>query len=338
MPAVAPLTGRPPLAAAAIRIATRIRLRHAEPCCDPGPAVPTRPSHGPTRARPLVVQSEPRSRPPSIRDETLLVEEWRLRADGTAGSRRGAGPKANRGFLYSLTANPRWMSRPGPMSACGLSLHQRQPAHRHRPAAGRSVEVRVMAIDSQPSSRSTAQHTAARWCWRRGSPGRCLRRSRGLSAARTSRPLLHEGKGSPRTIGCHRRLARCAAPSPAPLPPPPPPLPSNGLPARLDLKSALRVDCSRSSRTGLVVPALPPASSAHASPAFPRQGPDASVVLALTNRAAVATASSTCHGHHFRLLDRLDDGWKPFWLDHAGDRARADPADRVRRRISPGAG
>ena len=21
------------------------------------------------------------------------------------------------------------------------------------------------------------------------------------------------------------------------------------------------------------------------------------------------------HGHHFRLLDRLDDGWKPFWLD-----------------------
>ena len=19
--------------------------------------------------------------------------------------------------------------------------------------------------------------------------------------------------------------------------------------------------------------------------------------------------------HHFRLLDRLDDGWKPFWLD-----------------------
>ena len=21
------------------------------------------------------------------------------------------------------------------------------------------------------------------------------------------------------------------------------------------------------------------------------------------------------HGHPFRLLDRLDDGWKPFWLD-----------------------
>jgi FtsP/CotA-like multicopper oxidase with cupredoxin domain len=21
------------------------------------------------------------------------------------------------------------------------------------------------------------------------------------------------------------------------------------------------------------------------------------------------------HGHHFRLLDRRDDGWKPYWMD-----------------------
>jgi FtsP/CotA-like multicopper oxidase with cupredoxin domain len=21
------------------------------------------------------------------------------------------------------------------------------------------------------------------------------------------------------------------------------------------------------------------------------------------------------HGHSFRLLDRLDDGWKPYWMD-----------------------
>jgi FtsP/CotA-like multicopper oxidase with cupredoxin domain len=37
-------------------------------------------------------------------------------------------------------------------------------------------------------------------------------------------------------------------------------------------------------------------------------------VLALINRADVATVFHL-HGHHFRLLDRLDDGWKPFWLD-----------------------
>ena len=38
------------------------------------------------------------------------------------------------------------------------------------------------------------------------------------------------------------------------------------------------------------------------------------MVLALTNRAAIP-AVFHLHGHHFRLLDRLDDGWKPFWLD-----------------------
>jgi FtsP/CotA-like multicopper oxidase with cupredoxin domain len=38
------------------------------------------------------------------------------------------------------------------------------------------------------------------------------------------------------------------------------------------------------------------------------------VVLTLTNPAA-APAVFHLHGHHFRLLDRLDDGWKPFWLD-----------------------
>jgi FtsP/CotA-like multicopper oxidase with cupredoxin domain len=37
-------------------------------------------------------------------------------------------------------------------------------------------------------------------------------------------------------------------------------------------------------------------------------------VLALANRGAVPTVFHL-HGHHFRLLDRLDDGWKPFWLD-----------------------
>src|SRR4029078_4851190 len=36
--------------------------------------------------------------------------------------------------------------------------------------------------------------------------------------------------------------------------------------------------------------------------------------LALDNRAAIGTVFHL-HGHHCRLLDKLDDGWKPFWLD-----------------------
>ena len=38
------------------------------------------------------------------------------------------------------------------------------------------------------------------------------------------------------------------------------------------------------------------------------------VVLAVSNRADKPTVFRL-HGHHFRLLDRLDDGWKPYWLD-----------------------
>ena len=53
--------------------------------------------------------------------------------------------------------------------------------------------------------------------------------------------------------------------------------------------------------------------TASAPPAF-RAKAGRTVVLALTNRAAIATVFHL-HGHHFRLLDRLDDGWKPFWLD-----------------------
>ncbi len=52
---------------------------------------------------------------------------------------------------------------------------------------------------------------------------------------------------------------------------------------------------------------------ASAAPAF-RTKAGRTVVLALTNRADIATVFHL-HGHHFRLLDRLDDGWKPFWLD-----------------------
>jgi len=38
------------------------------------------------------------------------------------------------------------------------------------------------------------------------------------------------------------------------------------------------------------------------------------VVLALKNPGPVTTVFHL-HGHHFRLLDKLDDGWKPYWLD-----------------------
>ena len=53
--------------------------------------------------------------------------------------------------------------------------------------------------------------------------------------------------------------------------------------------------------------------TASAAPAF-RTRAGRTVVLALANRGKLP-AVFHLHGHHFRLLDRLDDGWKPFWLD-----------------------
>ena len=73
----------------------------------------------------------------------------------------------------------------------------------------------------------------------------------------------------------------------------------------------MRVDLPlNGSPSSWVVPAT---FSASAPPAF-RAKAGRTVVLTLTNRSATATVFHL-HGHHFRLLDRLDDGWKPFWLD-----------------------
>jgi len=96
---------------------------------------------------------------------------------------------------------------------------------------------------------------------------------------------------------------------PAPLPPAAP-LPSNGLPERIELKGATRVEQALGGSRDWVTPA----SFAETIPPAFRAKRGRTVVLALTNRAAIATAFHL-HGHHFRLLDRLDDGWKPFWLD-----------------------
>ena len=38
------------------------------------------------------------------------------------------------------------------------------------------------------------------------------------------------------------------------------------------------------------------------------------VMLAFDNKTGFPH-SMHLHGHHFRLLDAMDDGWKPFWLD-----------------------
>jgi FtsP/CotA-like multicopper oxidase with cupredoxin domain len=254
----------------------------------------------PLPARALVVgESEPVS---VDRDETVLLEDWRLRPDGSAMA-PGIDPTDTTPLL---TIN-------GQASLDIAARANERLRIRFINAFQRNVialkiedhDVRVVAIDSQPSEPFLARNGQLVLA-----PG--TRVDTFIDAVRapgsTSSILLHDG-AEPRPIG---RLvyANDAPIRQVPLPVPTA-LPSNGLPAQLDLKNALRIDLTLG---GAQTNWLTPATFAPASaPAF-RVKPGRTVVLALTNRAAIPTVLHL-HGHHFRLLDRLDDGWKPFWLD-----------------------
>jgi Multicopper oxidase len=78
------------------------------------------------------------------------------------------------------------------------------------------------------------------------------------------------------------------------------PLPANPLPERMDFEHALKLDMP----LGIMDASKPLLSVKRGR----------TVMLGFVNRSAAACAMHV-HGHHFRLLDRMDDGWKPFWLD-----------------------
>lgn len=290
--AAEPLLVRPPLAAGASET-FRLTFRHAGTfLCDPGLLGDGQAQ--PLRSKPLVVlESES---VPVDRDEVLLIEEWRLRPDGTAIA-PGVDAKDSKP-LYTLNGQ----------TSFELSTYGNQRLRlRFINASQRTVvavkldnhEVRVMAIDGQPAEPFPARNGALLLA-----PG--SRIDALVDTATTASIMLHDGKEA-HTIGkltISGSLERRAPLLPAP------PLPSNGLPAQLDLKNAQRFDVALGAPTDWTRPAE---FKAAAPPAF-RAKPGRVVVLALTNRAAIATVFHL-HGHHFRLLDRLDDGWKPFWLD-----------------------
>jgi FtsP/CotA-like multicopper oxidase with cupredoxin domain len=83
-------------------------------------------------------------------------------------------------------------------------------------------------------------------------------------------------------------------------------LPPNPLPTQIDLKGSLRVELSLDTPRLAARPFDP-------APLFTvRRG--RAVTLALRNPLPQPQVLHL-HGHSFRLLDRLDDGWKPYWLD-----------------------
>jgi FtsP/CotA-like multicopper oxidase with cupredoxin domain len=307
VPTAEPLTGRAPLASGA-KETLQLPLRHAGTyLCDlsmlgDGQARPS-------QARALVVGE---SQPVAVdRDEVVLIEDWRIRADGTA-----IAPGIDPGDSTPVqTVNGKASLNGKPSLDLSARINERLRL-RLVNACQRSViavkldgiEVRVMALDGQPAEPFQARNGALVIA----PGGRVDVFVDVTGAAGTSYPfLLHDGQ-SARTIG---KLTVAGDPPlrPAPLPPAPP-LPSNGLPAQLDLKNAQRFDLPlNGQQSGQQSEWVKPTEFATKDPLAFRAG--RTVVLALTNRAGAPPIVFHLRGHHFRLLDRLDDGWKPFWLD-----------------------
>jgi FtsP/CotA-like multicopper oxidase with cupredoxin domain len=298
VPTAEPLTGRPPLAAGA-KETLQLPLRHAGTYLG-GLGLLGDGQARPSQARALVVRE---SQPVAVdRDEVVLIEDWRIRADGTAIA-PGMDPvdsmpvqTINGRASLDLSARINERLRLRLINGCQRSVIAVKLD---------GIEVRVMALDGQPAEPFQARNGALVIA----PGGRVDVFVDVTGAAGANYPiLLHDGR-SARPLG---KLTVSNEPPlrPAPLPAAPP-LPSNGLPAQLNLKGASRVDLALGGPPAdWTTPAAFPKTS---SPAF-RAKAGSTVVLALTNRADIATVFHL-RGHHFRLLDRLDDGWKPFWLD-----------------------
>jgi FtsP/CotA-like multicopper oxidase with cupredoxin domain len=251
-------------------------------------------------SRPLPVVVEESQAIAVDRDELFLIEDWRLRPDGTAIAPgidpRDTEPTYTVNGLNSLdfTARVNERLRFRFINGCQRTVIALKVE---------GLEVRVVALDGQPAEPFPARNGALLVA-----PGGRVDTFVDITSSpgSISPILLHDGKEA-------RPIARLITSDGPPLRnaalPAAPPLPSNGLPARLELKNALRFDLALGASQWVA----PAKFAATAAPAF-RAKAGRTVVLALTNRAEVATVFHL-HGHHFRLLDRLDDGWKPFWLD-----------------------
>ena len=95
--------------------------------------------------------------------------------------------------------------------------------------------------------------------------------------------------------------------------PDPRPLPANPLPERIDMRNAFRIDAPLHDSPKPVWTNIAPSPGPFGPPLFSVKRGRA-VVLTFPNQSDTPHAVHL-HGHHVRLLDNLDDGWKPFWLD-----------------------
>ncbi|MBN9596307.1 MAG: multicopper oxidase domain-containing protein [Afipia sp.] len=296
-PAAEPLTGQSPIPPGG-RATFTLPLRQAGTTLISAQLLDSS-SGRPAAGRALIIEDTPAMA--VDRDEVLLIEDWRLKADGSAivpgqnADGTNAAYTVNGQAALSIAARLNERLRLRFINGCA------------RAPVGLRIEnhdVRVMAIDGRPAEPFLARDGQLVLA-----PG--SRIDAFIDATRApgtvSKIIMHDGTG-PRTIAqitTSNDAPMRAAPLPAA-----PTFPSNGLPERLNLQGALRSDLSLDPNAQWIAPSKFDAAT---KPAYSvKRG--RTVVMAISNPTATPIAFRL-HGHHFRLLDRLDDGWKPFWLD-----------------------
>lgn len=231
------------------------------------------------------------------RDEVLLIEDWRLRGDGSALT-PGRDPDGtttlytlNRMASFDIDVKRNARMRLRIVNGCQRAIVALKIADH---------DLRVMAFDGEAGEPFIARDGQIVL-----GPG--TRADAFVDAARppgtASDILLHDGSKAV-TVG---RILTSGEARTSPLPAPAPLAPSTS--PRIDLKAAQRFELALDPSQW-----AKPATFDKTSKPVLRARRGQTVVLAITNTMPLP-ATFHLHGHHFRLLDRMDDGWKPFWLD-----------------------
>jgi FtsP/CotA-like multicopper oxidase with cupredoxin domain len=222
------------------------------------------------------------------RDVALALDDWQLTPDGAIGEGGAAHFTVNSAPALDIAVKTNERVRLRLLNATSARMMSIR-IDRH--------SARVMAIDGQPAEPFIARDSRVTF-----GPGNRIDFfvDMALTPGSAAAILLSTDKGE---VPLARLVYDAGAPARAAPPPDPKPLPANALPERMDFRSAFRLD----------LPLGGTSSSYEGKPLFSvKRGRTA--MLALVNKTTSAH-SVHLHGHHFRLLDRLDDGWKPFWLD-----------------------
>lgn len=246
---------------------------------------------------PLIVDEA--SGPAVDRDVILVLDNWRLRTDGTldetnpddVATVNGASP-----FSIPARTNER------------LRLRLINAGDRIFPLRIERHEARVMAVDGQP-----AQPFLARDGRLALAPGNRIDLFvDALLPPGSTASLFTEIRDQEIVIGQIVYAADRARDQSLPVPDA---LPANPLPDKIDLGASLKAWLMLDDRSRLFASLPLPQSRPLETPQpvfTTRRGRP--VTLSVTNRTPMARVIHP-HGHTMRLLDRFDDGWKPFWLD-----------------------